>query len=466
MKTPQAAQDPDPERALSSFPVSSRLAPSARGISLENRILAEASSALSYRGSSGVAPALDESGRLCGLSALKSAAGALTSTCAALRPTHLSSTSSTQLSSAFLGTQNTLLSQWTKALHRPAATLTPSSLLRPSNLTSTRGSGDKQEGSGGRGGGNEIEKGRKWFSETPLESYQSLSEQWSQVAVYTRQELNIRITANFLLALSARLPEAKPHLRRYYCAAIQLPSDWIEVVRLYSTCFGGNLPSCLKKAMADKFKQFSEYQLAKYNTCKQRCKHSRPKPKGDQDMKRWASLLKMQQDFLQKYENSSTNKQQNIFNLKKLVQKLHIKDPAEHVMGILGRKYPSDYHSFSRSGLPGAWVPQRAEQRMKLTVPQTWERMLSLKGNKAQTWEQLIDNQSLPFMAMLRNLRNMIIQNISPKHHRKILSKLSNKELVIRSRQLPFRFLLASRINYPARVLRTCVASPTPHLTN
>ncbi|MBN3304490.1 TEP1 protein, partial [Amia calva] len=56
-----------------------------------------------------------------------------------------------------------------------------------------------------------------------------------KVAVYTRQELNIRITANFLLALSARLPEAKPHLRRYYCAAIQLPSDWIEVVRLYST---------------------------------------------------------------------------------------------------------------------------------------------------------------------------------------------------------------------------------------
>ncbi|MBN3305184.1 TEP1 protein, partial [Amia calva] len=269
-----------------------------------------------------------------------------------------------------------------------------------------------------------------------------------KVAVYTRQELNIRITANFLLALSARLPEAKPHLRRYYCAAIQLPSDWIEVVRLYSTCFGGNLPSCLKKAMADKFKQFSEYQLAKYNTCKQRCKHSRPKPVRvrDQDMERWASLLKMQQDFLQKYENSSTNNQQNIFSLKKLVQKLHIKEPAEHVMGILGRKYPSDHHSFSRSGLPGAWVPQRAEQRMKLTVPQTWERMLSLKGNKAQTWEQLIDNQSLPFMAMLRNLRNMIIQDISPKHHRKILSKLSNKELVIRSRQLPFRFLSAYRI--------------------
>lgn len=56
-----------------------------------------------------------------------------------------------------------------------------------------------------------------------------------QVAVYTRQELNIRITANFLLAVAANQPSTKPHVRRYFCAAVQLPSDWLEVVRIYST---------------------------------------------------------------------------------------------------------------------------------------------------------------------------------------------------------------------------------------
>lgn len=131
-----------------------------------------------------------------------------------------------------------------------------------------------------------------------------------QVAVYTRQQLNIRITANFLLALAASHPSTKPHLRRYFCAAVQLPSDWLEVVRIYSTvslseflsssrdwtdqfclvcpvltlfvcsqCFSRSLPMCLKKAMTDKFKQFSEYQLAKYNTRKHRCKHSRNRVK-------------------------------------------------------------------------------------------------------------------------------------------------------------------------------------------
>lgn len=56
-----------------------------------------------------------------------------------------------------------------------------------------------------------------------------------QVAVYTRQDLNIRITANFLLALAASQPSTKPHVRRYFCAAVQLPSDWLEVVRIFST---------------------------------------------------------------------------------------------------------------------------------------------------------------------------------------------------------------------------------------
>jgi len=37
-----------------------------------------------------------------------------------------------------------------------------------------------------------------------------------------------------------------------------------------------------------------------------------------------------------------------------------------------------------------------------------WETQISLKGNKAEVWQQLIDNKKLPFMAMLRNLRNMI----------------------------------------------------------
>nr|XP_057928981.1 telomerase protein component 1 [Doryrhamphus excisus] len=274
-----------------------------------------------------------------------------------------------------------------------------------------------------------------------------------KVALYTRQELNIRLTANFLLALAANHPATKCHVRRYFCAAIQLPSDWLEVVRIYSTCFSRSLPMCLKKAMADKFKQFSEYQLAKYNTRKHRCKHNRNKcvkKPTEEDMKTWANLLRSDAVALQKYllmeEKKVVDKKQSEFNMKKMIKLLHIKEPAEHVMAVLGRKYPSDLKTFNRSGLTGVWEHERAGQRMKLKEAETWERLLSLEGNKAATWEKLIDAKSLPFMAMLRNLRNMISQGISETHHRKVLGRLNDKKAVLQSRQFPFRFLSAYKV--------------------
>ncbi|XP_041659793.1 telomerase protein component 1 [Cheilinus undulatus] len=276
-----------------------------------------------------------------------------------------------------------------------------------------------------------------------------------KVAVYTRQELNIRITANFLLALAASLPSTKSHVRRYFCSVVQLPSDWLEVVRIYSTCFSRSLPMCLKKAMADKFKQFNEYQLAKYNTRKHRCKHSRKKPKtkgaDTQQLEKWANLLRSDKSILEKFlkvegGKAVVDKKQSEFSIKKMIKRLHIKEPAEHVMAILGKKYPADPKTFNHSGMKGAWDRERAGKRMKLKDPETWERLLSLEGNKAATWEKLIDNKSLPFMAMLRNLRNMIIKGISEAHHKKILDRLTNKKAVIQSRQFPFRFLAAYKV--------------------
>ncbi|PWA30048.1 hypothetical protein CCH79_00009700, partial [Gambusia affinis] len=290
-----------------------------------------------------------------------------------------------------------------------------------------------------------------------------------KVAVYTRQELNIRITTNFLLALAANLDPTKPHVRRYFCAAVQLPSDWLEIVRIYSTCFTQCLPTCLKKAMVDKFKQFSEYQLAKYNTRKHRCKHSRKKPKGKKpsksDLEQWAKFLKSDPEILKNFLEGSrevVDKKQSEFSIKKLIKKLHIKEPAEFVMAILGKKYPSDAKAFTRSGIKGVWDPDRARQRMKLKEPQTWERLISLEGNNPATWQKLIDSGSLPFMAMLRNLRNMITKGISEAHHQKILRRLTNQKAVIQSRQFPFRFLAAYKVILELRTLASASQKAIP----
>ncbi len=76
-----------------------------------------------------------------------------------------------------------------------------------------------------------------------------------------------------------------------------------------------------------------------------------------------------------------------------------------------------------------------------LPVAERWETELSAKGNTKEVWENLIDGNKLGYMAMLRNLRNII--NAAPANIDKVYAKLADKEQVLKSKQLPFRFYAA-----------------------
>lgn len=77
----------------------------------------------------------------------------------------------------------------------------------------------------------------------------------------------------------------------------------------------------------------------------------------------------------------------------------------------------------------------------ELETPYTWETELSAKGNNAETWKALIDSGKVGYMALLRNLRNILQAN--PSNVGKVLDKIQNPEAVRRSKQLPFRYLSA-----------------------
>nr|XP_002753746.3 telomerase protein component 1 isoform X2 [Callithrix jacchus] len=280
-----------------------------------------------------------------------------------------------------------------------------------------------------------------------------------KASLYARQQLNVRNVANKVLAIAAFLPACRPHLRRYFCAIVQLPSDWIQVAELYQSLAGGDenklvpLPACLRTAMMDKFAQFDEYQLAKYNPWNHRAKRHPRRPARSPRMeppfssRRFPRYIIFLRDEQRKFEKAcdaeSEKKNPPRFTLKKLVQRLHIHEPAQHVQALLGYRYPSNLQLFSRSRLPGPWDSSRAGKRMKLSRPETWDRELSLRGNKASVWEELIENEKLPFMAMLRNLCNLLRVGISARHHELVLQRLQHAKSVIHSRQFPFRFLNA-----------------------
>ena len=93
----------------------------------------------------------------------------------------------------------------------------------------------------------------------------------------------------------------------------------------------------------------------------------------------------------------------------------------------------------------------------ELETPYTWETELSALGQQKfesdehrqeafrEKWEELINSGKLGYMALMRNLRNMLQADVSLLEMQKVASMLSNAERVAKSKQLPFRYLSAYR---------------------
>jgi telomerase protein component 1 len=258
-----------------------------------------------------------------------------------------------------------------------------------------------------------------------------------KLALYTRDDLGIRVTSNFLVSVVSNIPACQGFVRKYFKTICRLPSDWLDCAAIYQVLpnkalVGTALPTCLRKAMVDKFPDFDAYQLGKYNkenSIKRKNKKrrdaeaagkqpKRPPPKGGRPP----------------------------VTIKQMIRQLHIAEPAYNVMCILGKKYPVDDDSFRKSKLPGEFERERAGKRMKLPIAETWETMLSEKGNKASTWEELIEHKKLPFMAMLRNIRNLLFSGVNPRYHRWVINKLKDENTIANSRQFPFRFFSAYEV--------------------
>lgn len=71
----------------------------------------------------------------------------------------------------------------------------------------------------------------------------------------------------------------------------------------------------------------------------------------------------------------------------------------------------------------------------------TWENVLSEMTDKSTAWEAMTPD--LPYMAGIRNLRNMDEAGISDKVAAMLAARIADPRKVERSRQLPFRFLSA-----------------------
>lgn len=77
------------------------------------------------------------------------------------------------------------------------------------------------------------------------------------------------------------------------------------------------------------------------------------------------------------------------------------------------------------------------------TTGETWESVISASKDKKSDWEKLIRENKLGYMALLRNLNNLIKVGVSEEVVDIAVEKLVNRDQVKKSKQLPFRFVKA-----------------------
>lgn len=82
----------------------------------------------------------------------------------------------------------------------------------------------------------------------------------------------------------------------------------------------------------------------------------------------------------------------------------------------------------------------RAIKEDNLPAIDTWETVLSSGKDKKEAWESLIKENKIPYMAALRNAKNIIKAQVDLGIFNEYLDLLSDKEKVLRSKQFPFRF--------------------------
>lgn len=218
----------------------------------------------------------------------------------------------------------------------------------------------------------------------------------AQLAIYAREKMYLRSIPLVLAVELAKTHKGDDLVSRLVGRIVKRADEITELLAYYQAANDrkgikklGKLSKQLQKGLATSFNKFDEYQFAKYNR---------------------DTEIKLRDALFLVHPKAKDETQQALFD-----------------------KIVND----------------------TLQVPYTWETELSKLGQSAfanetekqkafrNKWEELIDSQKLGYMALLRNLRNILTTDVSKEYIKKVAQRLSNPKEVENSKQLPFRFLSA-----------------------
>ena len=229
------------------------------------------------------------------------------------------------------------------------------------------------------------------------------------IANWLRNEMNIRLTPQVLLVIASKMDNTKSLVRKYAPVIVKRPDEVKTVLLVHRFMFGlKSLSNSLTYGLGDVLATFGERGLVKYDS---------------PDFPRWKDVLQWV-------------KRKKDWPLKDAVAKYFITgkivDPKATPL-ITARKALAAKTEFD------------SEARALAEVSKVnWEVLRSqFKSDAKAVWEYLVDRKLLGYMAMLRNLRNILQAKVSTPTVEVVSSFISSREAVLKSKQLPFRFLSA-----------------------
>jgi len=220
----------------------------------------------------------------------------------------------------------------------------------------------------------------------------------ARLAIYTREKMHLRSIPLVLLVELSKVHNGDSLVKNAVARVVQRADEITELLAYYQTANKrtevkqlNKLSKQLQKGLGLAFNKFDEYQFAKYNR---------------------KATVRLKDALFLVHPKAKDEGQQALFN-----------------------KIAND----------------------ALAVPYTWEVELSNVGQLnydsnqqkeaafREKWEELIDSGRLGYMAMMRNLRNILQAKVSAKHIQKVATMLADAAQIRRSKQLPFRYLSAYR---------------------
>ena len=221
----------------------------------------------------------------------------------------------------------------------------------------------------------------------------------AKLAVYARREMNLRSIPMVLLVELAKVHSGDNLVSKAVSGTVLRADEIAELLMCYQWLNPsegikklGKLSRGIQNGLKESFNRFDEYQFAKYN--------------------RQGQAVKLRDALFLVHPKAKDEAQQALFD--------------KIVAGTLETPY--------------TW-----ETELSALGQQPFETPEAKDAAVRAKWEELLDSGKLGYMALLRNLRNILLSGVSPEHMERLCARLSDPEQVARSKQLPFRYLSAYR---------------------